>query len=337
MPVSHDDSRQPPDVSAEQPDAQEAPGTAGPTPTAATQPISTEPLAPQPILSQLRAIAADIKLSHSVFALPFALLATFLAAKGFPGYTKLLLIVICMVLARTVGMAANRILDAQLDALNPRTARRAIPAGRVSAGTYLLVLGLSAVLFHATCSAFFFMYDNAWPAVLSVPVLAWLSCYPLMKRYTRLCHYYLGIALALAPMCACLAIAGEVQSFAVVMSLAVALWTAGFDILYATQDVKSDHETGVYSIPATIGIRRALWIARGSHIAAALLLLFLPYFAPQLGPIYSIGAIAAAILLFAQHTLVTENDLSRLNLAFFTLNGCVSLLVGVLGIVDVLS
>jgi 4-hydroxybenzoate polyprenyltransferase len=297
------------------------------------------PLAPIPspgLVPQLRAVASDIKLSHSIFALPFALLSAFLAAQGFPGYTKLGLIVLCMVLARTVGMAANRILDAHLDAANPRTAARALPAGRVSPGFYVAVLGICAVAFHAACSAFYFLYANPWPALLSVPVLAYLACYPLMKRYTRFCHYYLGIALALAPICACLAIAGEVHTFAIVMSAAVALWTAGFDILYATQDVKSDHETGVHSIPAKMGIGPALWVARISHILAAVLLIMLPATASQLGLIYSLGSVAAAALLFFEHWLVSKDNLSRINLAFFTLNGCISLLVGLLGIVDVL-
>jgi 4-hydroxybenzoate polyprenyltransferase len=231
-------------------------------------------------------------------------------------------------------MCANRLLDMRLDALNPRTAGRALPGGRVSVGLYVGVMGAAAVLFHAACAGFYFLLKNPWPVMWSVPVLAFVCLYPLLKRFTRWCHFYLGIALALAPVCACLAVAGEVKSFAWVMAGAVWLWTSGFDILYATQDVESDRLTGVFSVPAALGVPAALWVARVCHGVSALLLLSLPAFESQLALLYVLGAVAAVVLLIAQHLMVKPNDLSRINLAFFTLNGAVSLVLGGLGIAD---
>src|SRR5687768_17056556 len=152
--------------------------------------------------AKLSCLARDIKISHTVFALPFALLSAFLAARGWPRAGQLLLIVVCMVTARTVAMAVNRLLDAQLDALNPRTARRAIPAGMLSRGFVIAVVAVCVIAFAAACVGFWVWYANPWPMYLGGPVLAFLSAYPLLKRFTRLCHYYLGAALALAPVCA---------------------------------------------------------------------------------------------------------------------------------------
>ena len=156
--------------------------------------------------------AGDIKIAHTVFALPFALLSTFLAARdveGFPKAGKLLLILVCMVTARTVAMAANRLLDAKLDAINPRTARRAIPSGALSRGFYLAVTVFCVGVFVAATAGFWFFYGNRWALIFSIPVLAFLSAYPFLKRFTRFCHYYLGVALALAPVCAWVAIRGN--------------------------------------------------------------------------------------------------------------------------------
>jgi 4-hydroxybenzoate polyprenyltransferase len=279
--------------------------------------------------------ARDIKISHTVFALPFALLSTFLAANGWPAAGKLLLILVCMVTARTVAMAANRLLDAELDARNPRTARRAIPSGALSRGFVTAALALSAMGFVAATAGFWFVYRNPWPIALSMPVLGFLSAYPFLKRFTRLCHYYLGAALALAPVCAWIAIQGSVAAPPFWMAGAVLCWTAGFDIIYACQDYQSDLECGVFSVPAKLGIAGALWVSRLTHVACVGMLVMLGRSAPALGVLYFVGVGVAVLLLLVEHALVRPGDLSKVGLAFFTVNGVISLLLGALGIVDV--
>ena len=183
-----------------------------------------------------------------------------------------------------------------------------------------------------------------------MPVLAFVTVYPLMKRFTQFCHYYLGAVLALAPVCAWAAIAGNVtiepplmfvmpvvgSAVPLMMAATVLLWTAGFDILYACQDVASDRETGVVSVPAKFGVPRALWIARGTHAACVVALVGIGLASPALGAIYFVGVGLAILLLIAEHAIVRADDLSKLNLAFFTLNGVMSVAVGTLGVVDVL-
>ncbi len=287
------------------------------------------------LLADLTVFAADIRIAHSVFALPFALLATFLAAAGWPNPGQLMLIILCMVTARTFAMAANRILDARLDARNPRTAHRAIPSGRLSAAFYSAILLACAVAFIAATALFQVLYANPWPLALSWAVLLFVGVYPLLKRCTRLCHYWLGAALGLAPVCAWVAIDGSIAWPPIVMGAAVLLWTAGFDIIYACQDYHSDMETGVISIPAHIGIAAALWVSRITHLLSAALLICLGLIVPQFDLLYGIGAAAATILLIIEHSLVRANDLSRVGLAFFTVNGIISLVLGALGILDI--
>ncbi len=286
-----------------------------------------------------RAFARDIKISHTLFALPWALLATFLAARPLPHHLpyagQIGLILLCMVTARTVAMAMNRLLDARLDALNPRTQGRAIPAGRLSRGFVGGMIALCGAGFVAGTLGFWFFYANPWPPILALPVLAFLSAYPLLKRFTRLCHYYLGVALALAPLCAWLAIRGTVDWPPLIMFAAVLSWTAGFDILYACQDYDSDRQTGVFSVPAKVGIHRALWIARLTHVVSAAMIVLLGVASPVLGTLYFIGAALAVLLLIIEHRLVKPTDLSKLNLAFFTLNGVLSVLLATLGILDI--
>jgi 4-hydroxybenzoate polyprenyltransferase len=279
--------------------------------------------------------ARDIKISHTIFALPWALLATFLAAGGFPKPGQLILILLCMVTARTVAMASNRLLDAKLDAQNPRTAGRAIPSGKLSRTFYTATLAACAIAFIVSASLFWFIYRNPVPAALSVPVLMFLAAYPLLKRFTRLCHYYLGAALALAPVCAWIAIAGTVAPEPFIIAAAVLLWTAGFDIIYACQDFQSDLETGVISVPSKLGIRRALWVARLTHVGSFIAMLLLGWYSQPLSTLYYIGVACAGVLLVVEHSLVKANDLSKVGLAFFTVNGIISLLVGILGVIDV--
>lgn len=285
---------------------------------------------------KLSAFARDIKISHTLFAMPFALLSTFLAAGGMPRLGQLALIVVCMIAARTVAMSSNRLLDANLDALNPRTARRAIPAGILSRSFVAAALFLCAAIFIASTALFKIIYANPWPLYLSAPVLLFLAGYPLLKRFTQLCHYYLGAALALAPVCAWLAIAGRLNLPPILMAGAVLFWTAGFDIIYACQDYQSDLQAGIFSIPAKIGIAGALRLSRLTHLVSAALLIALGLYSPQLRSLYFIGVSAAIALLIIEHSIVKPTDLSKVGLAFFTINGLISLLLGTLGIIDVL-
>ena len=289
-------------------------------------------------LASLRALADDIKLHHSVFALPWAVLSTVLAAHRSGGLHvgQLLLVLICMVSARTVAMVANRLLDARYDAANPRTARRAVAAGRVSTRFAWATLVVSAAAFVAAAAAFWPAYGNPWPVVLSVPVLAFLVGYSLTKRFTWLCHVYLGAALALAPLCAWVAIRAGVSPPPLWMAAAVVLWLAGFDILYACQDVAFDRSAGLFSIPAKIGIGPALWAARAVHVGCVGMLIGLWATTPELGVLFAVGIGLTVVLMTVEHAVVKPTDLSRINLAFFTLNGIIGLVLGTLGVVDVL-
>jgi 4-hydroxybenzoate polyprenyltransferase len=293
--------------------------------------------APATFGGRLRVFADDIKIHHTVFALPWAILSAAIAGRAFPGSLtagKIGLILVCMVTARTVAMAANRIIDSELDARNPRTARRALPSGSLSRRFVVAILMICCCGFIAATAGFEILYRNIWPLLLSLPVLAYLCGYPFMKRFTRLCHYYLGVALALAPVCAWVAVVGRVDWPPLVMFIIVASWTAGFDIIYACQDFSSDLECGVYSVPAKIGIAKALRVSRLTHFIAAAMLIVLGFVVPQFGLLYFIGAGTAIVLLIVEQSLVKPNDLSKVNLSFFTINGIISLLVATLGIID---
>jgi 4-hydroxybenzoate polyprenyltransferase len=291
---------------------------------------------PGNLLGRLRVFADDVKLHHAIFALPFALLSAFLAAGGWPWVGQVLLILACMFTARTFAMALNRVLDARLDALNPRTAGRAIPSGRASWQFFAAIAAFCAAGFIIAAAGFYLVYFNPWPVVLAAPVLAFVAAYPLLKRFTRYCHYYLGICLALAPICAWVAIAGRLAMPPVWMAAAVVCWTAGFDILYACQDYQSDVAEGIHSIPARVGIPAALWISRATHVVCVCMLLALWASTRRLGTLYLIGVGIAAALLLVEHLLVKPNDLSKVNFSFFTINGIISLVLGTLGIVNVL-
>jgi 4-hydroxybenzoate polyprenyltransferase len=285
--------------------------------------------------------AGDIKLHHTIFALPWALLAAVLAGRTFPQTPltagKLLLILVCMVMARTVAMSANRLLDRRLDARNPRTAKRPLPAGKLSPGFVAILAVLCCLGFITATAGFQILYHNPWPLLLAGPVLAYLWGYPLLKRFTGLCHFYLGAALALAPVCAWVAVTGRIDWPPIVMFAAVATWTAGFDIIYACQDYGSDIACGVFSIPAKLGIAGALWVSRATHLLCAGMLLLLGWIVPEFGAIYFTGAGLAIALLCVEQGLVRAGDLSKVNVAFFTINGIISLVVGTLGIVDIMK
>ena len=282
-----------------------------------------------------------IKFSHSIFALPFALMATFLAARststGHPTAGQLGLIVACMVTARSVAMTFNRVVDSAVDAGNPRTANRAIPAGAISRVQAVVLLMVAAGGFVACCSGFWWMAGNVIPIALSVPVLVYLCFYSYTKRFTRWSHFVLGSAIAFSPVAAWLAIdPGSAGWPAVVLMAAVTLWIAGFDIIYACQDVDFDRAVGLHSLPVRIGVGPALWIARAAHVGTvALLALLMPM--AELGWLYGVGVAAVAVLLAVENALVRADDLSRVNVAFFTVNGVVSVVLGSLTIADCLA
>lgn len=292
------------------------------------------------IAGSVRTWGEMIKFSHSVFALPFAVFAAFLAGRelvdGWPGWGRLGLIAACMVAARSFAMTFNRIADAVLDARNPRTMARPIPAGRISIGQAWLFTLLSAACFVIACAGFAFCYDNPWPIRLSAPVLIALASYSYAKRFTSIAHFFLGAVIAMAPIAAWMAIHPSSLGLPVVLlSAAVTFWIAGFDIIYACQDVEIDRRDGLFSIPARLGIARALLVSRCCHVLTVGLLVAVGLSA-NLGAIYWSGAVLTAALLAAEQSVVKANDLSRVNLAFFTLNGCVSLLLGIVGTIDVL-
>jgi 4-hydroxybenzoate polyprenyltransferase len=289
-------------------------------------------------------LARDIKLSHSIFALPFALLATFLASyetRGeWPTPAVLGLIVLCMVLARTVAMTANRLLDARFDATNPRTAGRAIPSGRLSSRYVLLATVLCAAAFVAATAGFWLLRGNVWPLLLSPLVLAWLASYSLMKRFTWLCHLVLGSALAISPLAAAIAVEPAYlrQPQPWLLAAMVLCWVAGFDIIYALQDVAVDRATGLYSLPSRLGEAPALWISRGLHALSLAALITLARTSSALHLAFAAGVGLVALLLVVEHAVVWRAPQQRhIHMAFFTLNGIISVALGTLGILDIVA
>ena len=293
----------------------------------------------------LRTIAADIKLAHSVFALPFAVLAAVMAAAPsgsldalrFAG--QLVLVVVAMVFGRTFAMLANRYLDREIDAGNPRTAQRALPSGRLSVPAARGALATCALLFIATAAGFGVGYGNWWPAALSVPVLLWVGAYGWCKRFTALCHVYLGSSLAISPLAAALAIdpaALTSQPALWWMAVMVLGWVAGFDVIYALQDVEVDRRDGLHSMPARFGVTRALWISRALHLTSVIALAIAVVVDARFGVVMGGAVVVIAGVIVAEHATVQRWGTGRLALAFFTLNGIVSCVLGACGVVDVL-
>lgn len=276
-----------------------------------------------------------IRFSHTLFALPFALLSAVLAWQEAPfAWLQLLGILLCMVFARSAAMAFNRLADRQLDAANPRTAQRHLVTGQLSPLTvwiFTMVCGLGFV----TSTLIFLAVEppNPWPLYLSVPFLLFICGYSLAKRFTALAHFWLGASLLLAPLGAWIAIRGlDALAVPLVLGLAVLFWVAGFDILYACQDVDFDRKARLHSVPATMGIPASLRVAMVCHVIMVGLLALLWHIAqPHLGTIYLGGLGLIAALLAYEHWLVRPDDLSRVNQAFFHVNSVVS--VGLLLIV----
>ncbi len=272
-----------------------------------------------------------VKFAHTIFALPFALIGFFLATRV-DGYSfswiLLLLVLLCMLFARNAAMSFNRYADRVIDGLNPRTAEREIPASLIPPGAALAFAIINSLLFVA--ATWFINPVCFW---LSPIALAVILGYSYSKRYTSLAHFILGLGLSLAPSGAYLAVAGHFSALPVVLSFAVLLWVSGFDIIYALQDDAFDRSQRLHSIPALLGRKRALVLSAVLHSIVVILLCWMGY-SGHFGPIYWVGFGVFTGLLFYQHILVNPFDLSRVNVAFFTLNGIASILFATSTIAD---
>jgi 4-hydroxybenzoate polyprenyltransferase len=259
-----------------------------------------------------------IKWEHSIFALPFAMTGAILAADGWPAWPVVFWIVVCMVAARSAAMAFNRVVDMQLDAANPRTAMRALPAGTLQVGFVWGFVLVSVIVFVAGAAML-----NRLTLELAPVALAVVLAYSYMKRVTRWSHLVLGLALGIAPSAAWIGVRGSLDPRIVVLTLAVLLWVGGFDILYACQDFEHDRQAGLNSVPQAFGVETAFWMARGMHIGMLMLLLwFVHLFA--LGRVAEAGLLVVGLLLLYEHSIISPSDLRRMNAAFFTLNGVIS-------------
>lgn len=289
--------------------------------------------------SRLRTLLEMIRFSHTVFALPFALLSAVMCwtvpdSQGLvPSFVALDLlgIVLCMVFARSAAMAFNRIADRRMDAENPRTAARHIPAGELSLSSVVWFTVLNCAMFVAATLLFL---PNQLPIILSLPVLGLLGLYSYTKRFTALAHFYLGVSLLLAPVCTWIALRGEILQQdmldivpAVVLGLIVMFWVGGFDIIYACQDTEFDKQAKLKSIPARFGVRGALRIAAVSHLLMIVAMVGLAFVSQldALGWIYYVTVAAVAVLLMVEHCLVKPDDLARVNIAFFQVNAIISI------------
>jgi len=283
-----------------------------------------------PIFHSLRVTLEMIKWEHSIFALPFALCGAMLAAGGIPSVHQLVWIIVAMVAARSAAMAFNRWADAAIDAANPRTSTRALPAGQLSPAFVATFVVVSSLVFVLAASQL-----NRLALELSPVALAVLLLYSYTKRLTRWSHLVLGLALGIAPSAAWIAVRGSLDPRILLLTAAVTFWVGGFDVLYACQDYEFDRKAGLHSVPRYFGIRASLWIARAFHlIMVGLLIALLLVFA--MGKLAAFGVLAVILLLIYEHSLVRPNDLSKLNAAFFTMNGFISVLFFVFVAADLL-
>jgi 4-hydroxybenzoate polyprenyltransferase len=281
---------------------------------------------------RIRRFLELIRFSHTIFALPFALLSAVLAWRTVAfRWRDLVGILLCMVFARSASMAFNRIVDRQIDAQNPRTSARHLPAGLLSLRIVAIFTAASACGFIVSTLLFL---PNRLPLLLAVPVLAFLCGYSYAKRWTVLAHYWLGAALMLAPIAAWIALAGDIAWPPVLLGLAVFFWVGGFDMIYACQDVDFDRSHRLSSVPARFGVPRALRIAALSHLVTVACLLGL-WWSAHLGPLFLASVIAVGLLLAYEHWLVRPDDLTRINVAFFNVNAVISIGLFVVGVLDV--
>jgi len=271
-----------------------------------------------PVLHSLRVTLEMIKWEHSIFVLPFALCGAMLAAHGWPAAHTLVWIIVAMVAARSAAMAFNRLADASIDAANPRTQTRALPSGALTPAFVATFVLVSCAVFVAAASQL-----NRLSFILSPLALAVLLLYSYTKRFTRWSHLVLGFAMGMAPSAAWIAVRGSLDPRILLLTAAVTFWGGGFDVLYACQDYEFDREAGLHSIPRHLGIGRSLWVARGFHLLMLTLLVTLVA-TFGLGKLAIVGVAVVALLLAYEHSLVSADDLSNLNAAFFTMNGVIS-------------
>lgn len=272
-----------------------------------------------------------IKFTHTIFALPFAFTGALLAAGGFPSLRQTVWIILAMVGARTAAMAMNRLIDAEIDARNPRTAVRAIPAGLIGKGmTFIFIIASIALLLFAA-----YMLGPLC-LTLSPIALFFLLLYSYCKRFTSLAHVVLGICLAAAPIGAWVAIRGTIDAPALVLGGVVLFWVAGFDILYALQDLEFDRVAGLHSIPVLLGVKGSLWAARIFHVIM-IGLLFTLYNLMHLGPIFLGGIVVTTAMLLYEHRLLKDGDLTKLDAAFFNMNGYISVAIVLFTAADILA
>lgn len=284
------------------------------------------PARPGPVAAYL----SLVKFAHTVFALPFALLSALLAAGGLPPLRTVVWILVAMAGARSAAMAFNRIVDRDVDARNPRTASREIPSGVVSVGGAALFTAVSALVFVLAAAQL-----NRLCLLLSPVALLVVLGYSLTKRFSALSHLVLGLSLAIAPVGAWLAVTGSFALLPVLLGLAVLLWVAGFDVVYSLQDERFDRASGLKSIPARVGARRALLVAALFH-AATLALLYAVFVVAKGGLVFGAGVVLAGVFLVRQHAIVRPGDLSRVDAAFFTANGWLSVGFFLSGALDLL-
>jgi len=272
-------------------------------------------------LNKIKVYLEMIKFQHSIFALPFAYLGAFLSQMRVPGLVTLLWITLAMVGARSFAMALNRLIDLEIDRRNPRTTERALPKKLLSVSTVILFILLSLAIFLLAVYNLAPICRYLWPFVI-IPFVV----YPYTKRFTWLSHFVLGLCLGLAPIGAWLAVTNTVSLDPLLIGGAVLLWVAGFDIIYAIMDIDYDRQYGLFSIPAKFGVKRSLALTKLLHTASIAIFTWIGI-RLGLGLLYFIGTAATAILLIYENSLIKPNDLSRLNLAFFTMNGVVSVVM----------
>jgi len=279
--------------------------------------------------TKLAIIFSDIKIQHTVFALPFAVMSAFLAAGGMPEIEKLLWIIVCMLGARSAAMAFNRIVDARFDKENPRTRDRALPSGKINVGNYAVFLVASSALF-----IFSAWMLNSLAFYLSPVALVIVFFYSLTKRFTAFSHFWLGLAISIAPVGAWVAIREEISFTSLLLGAVVVLWLIGFDILYSCMDIEADRINRLHSIPQRFGIETALKMALASHAVMVVFLLVLLEPTVLLGWVYLAGVVLVAGLLVYEHSLIKKDDLSKVNMAFFNVNGIISIGLMIFVIVD---
>ncbi|MNI25303.1 4-hydroxybenzoate octaprenyltransferase [compost metagenome] len=286
------------------------------------------------MFTKLKIFLEMIKFEHSVFALPFAFMGALLGSVvmfgHMPTWAQIGWITLAMVGARTAAMSLNRVIDRTIDKKNPRTANRAIPAGLISTSQVYIYTAISlVVLFVATYNL------NALSMKLLPIAVFFLVFYSYTKRFTWTCHFVLGITLGLAPLGSWIAVTGEFTWASIVFFLTIVCWSSGFDLIYACQDVEFDRKEGLHSFPSRFGIPASLMTARILHVATAIGLITL-YVMTDLSWLYLVGLVIAYIILFYEHRLVSPNDLSKLNMAFFTMNGVLSMVVFIFTLLDIL-